>query len=222
MPNVSHVAGRRRRVRARIENPHRWSSARAFCWSSTWPRALDMPWNVPSWLVDSSAVSDRNSCSRSLPASTSGVDAALGQGPVHLRRSGGGNADRDPAGRRVGNLYLLLTGKPAKATDRLGHLTGSDANPHQVGPVEEVGHRPFAHQATGRDDPDHIRHLLHLGQEMAGHEHRLSFGGEVTQGLAHGHDPRRVEPVGRLVEQEETGSLSSAAAMPSRCFMPSE
>ena len=203
MPNVSHVAGRRRRVRAPIENPHRWSSARAFCVLAAGARyALERAF-VAGRLVRGERQEQLLQVAAGLEPS--GVDAALGQGPVHLRRSGGGNADRDPAGRRVGNLYLLLTGKPAEAADRLGHLAGRDADPHQVRPVEEVGHRPFAHQATGRDDPDHVRHLLHLGQEMAGHEHRLSFGGEVTEGLAHGHDPRRVEPVGRLVEQEEPG-----------------
>ena len=142
MPNVSHVAGRRRRVRAPIEKSsplvvragvllvvHLAAGARY---------ALERAF-VAGRLVRGERQEQLLQVAAGLEPS--GVDAALGQGPVHLRRSGGGTRTVIQPVVQVGNLYLLLTGKPAKATDRLGHLTGSDAT-RTSSPVEEVGHRP--------------------------------------------------------------------------------
>ena len=72
---------------------------------------------------------------------------------------------------------------------------------------------------AGRDDPALVDHhhvragLLHLGQQVAGDQHRPAVGGVPLEHPAHLGDLRRVEPVGRLVQHQQLGQ---ARAWPGR------
>src|SRR5262249_48228364 len=56
-------------------------------------------------------------------------------------------------------------------------------------------------------DRDAVAHVLHLAQEVTRHEDRATFGTETADEVADLLDPRGVETVGRLVEDEQRGIL---------------
>ena len=72
-----------------------------------------------------------------------------------------------------------------------------------------AGRRHQLVHGAGGDGPaevhdDDVRAgLLHLGQQVAGDQHGAAGGRVAAQHLAHGVDLRRVEPVGRLVHQQQ-------------------
>ena len=83
--------------------------------------------------------------------------------------------------------------------------------------------RPMPDQPAGREDPDPVAHRLDLGQQVAGQQDRdAALVDELAQQLQDLDDADRVDRGGRLVEDEEVGSLTRASAMPSRWRMPRE
>ena len=68
---------------------------------------------------------------------------------------------------------------------------------------QELVDRPLPDQPARGDDPDDVGQLLDLAEDVAGDEHGLAGRGQVPERLAHGHDPGRIEPVGRLVEEQQ-------------------
>nr|WP_199240289.1 MULTISPECIES: aminotransferase class V-fold PLP-dependent enzyme [Kribbella] len=48
-----------------------------------------------------------------------------------------------------------------------------------------------------------IDHLLHLGQDVTGHQHRPALAGQLTQQPPHPHNAFGVQPVGRLVQHQD-------------------
>ena len=165
------------------------------------------PKNVPSCRGRACpAVSDRNSDSRSLPVSSpDAIDAGRGEGPVDLRGTVRRDPDRTASRRRRAPATIPWSGASRMRARRVAavDLDRRDPDPDDALAEEQLIHRPFADEAAGRDDPDHVGELLHLAEDVARDEHRLAGRGEVAEGLAHGHDAGRIEPVGRLVEQEQ-------------------
>jgi hypothetical protein len=64
--------------------------------------------------------------------------------------------------------------------------------------------------------------LLDLGEQVRGDEHGGAVGGDLPDQRPDLAGALRVEPVGRLVEDDQLAGTSRPAAMASRCFMPSE
>ena len=75
-----------------------------------------------------------------------------------------------------------------------------------VGPGSELGHRALADQPAGADDHHAVDGLLHLGEQVAGDEHRAALVvGQVPEEPAQPLDALGVQAVGRLVEHEDGG-----------------
>ena len=64
-------------------------------------------------------------------------------------------------------------------------------------------HRGDAHELAVVDDRHARADLLHLAQDVAGDEHSLALGREVTQEIAHLDDAGGVQAVGRLIEDQD-------------------
>ena len=69
----------------------------------------------------------------------------------------------------------------------------------------EVGERALVDDPAPIDDRDARAQLLDLGEQMAGEENGHSFCGEALDQVAHVTDPAGVEPVGRLVQDQQPG-----------------
>ena len=69
-----------------------------------------------------------------------------------------------------------------------------------------------------RDDRDAITCVLDFRENVARHEHGAPFGGEPLQQRAHLEDAGRVEPVRRLVEDEELRILHQCRRDPEPLF----
>ncbi len=65
----------------------------------------------------------------------------------------------------------------------------------------------LSQQPAAADDRHGVGDLLHLTQQMTGHQHGLAAVGEAAQGCPHLLDPGRVEAVGRFVEDQQLGVL---------------
>ena len=59
------------------------------------------------------------------------------------------------------------------------------------------------HQPATMDDPDPRRQPIDLTEDVAGHEDRDALVGEATEQLADLDDASRIQPVGRLIEDEQ-------------------
>jgi hypothetical protein len=95
----------------------------------------------------------------------------------------------------------------------------SISSPSSVGPAP---HRDVDHQPDPVDDHDVVPGQCHLVKLMARHQHGSAARGEGTQEVAEPAGAFGIEAVGRLVEDQQLGSPSSAAATPSRRRIPSE
>ena len=88
--------------------------------------------------------------------------------------------------------------------------------------AEHLLERALRAELAAGDDDDVVDRLRDLGQHVAGDEDGGAASGLLAQQAAQPADARRVQPVGRLVEDQHVGSPSSAAAMARRWRMPSE
>lgn len=71
---------------------------------------------------------------------------------------------------------------------------------------------PAATHRHARQDGHAVGRLLDLGQVVAGHEHRAPLPAEAPQQLPDLHDARRVQPVRRLVQDQDLGVLEQRGA----------
>ena len=171
----------------------------------------------------SSRVSSRNTVSRSTSSGRSSV----------TKRPRSARVRRD-ALRFVPAAASTRSASPASVDRRCPASSSAPPPGSQVAELDEQSHgaararapRPPGPAVTSRpsrDDRDAVARLLDLGQDVARHEHGAPLGAERSEQLAHLDDAGGVEPVRGLVEDRAArGPCSSAAAMPSRCFMPSE
>ncbi len=83
-----------------------------------------------------------------------------------------------------------------------GRLRGPD---HDVRTAsgDELGQRAGPDQPAAGQDHDVVDGLLDLGQDVAGHQDRPTLGRAVAQEAAQPGDPLRVQPVGRLVQDQD-------------------
>ena len=69
----------------------------------------------------------------------------------------------------------------------------------------------------------HVRaHLLDLGQQVRGHEDGDPLRGDLPDQRADLAGALRVEPVGRLVQDDQVAGPQQRRGQASRCFIPSE
>ena len=81
---------------------------------------------------------------------------------------------------------------------------------------------PCRTSLPGRDDHDVVGEQLHLGQQVAGDQHGAALRGETAEELAHPADALRVEPVGRLVEDQHPRVAQHRGGDAEPLLMPSE
>ena len=109
----------------------------------------------------------------------------------------------------VSDPSVLLGGNPVgpEHVGEPGDLGAADEHrAGAVGPGSELGHRALADQSTGPDDHHAVDGLLHLGEQVAGDEHRAALVvGQVPDEPAQPLDALGVQAVGRLVEHEDGG-----------------
>lgn len=98
--------------------------------------------------------------------------------------------------RQAGRLDDL--GSPGLLGDPDPELAVVEAGQHRLD--RTGGHPP----STG-DDRHVVTYLLDLGQDVAGDQHRDPGGGEAAHQVPHLPDAGRVQPVGRLVEDQQLG-----------------
>ena len=72
-------------------------------------------------------------------------------------------------------------------------------------PAQQVGHRAAGDDAPAAHDDDVAARLLDLAEQVRGDDDRAAVARVVLDDLPHLLDLRRVEAVGRLVEQEQVG-----------------
>jgi hypothetical protein len=86
----------------------------------------------------------------------------------------------------------------------------------------QLGDRALGDDAALVDDRRDVARLLDLVEQVRGQQHRAALGDERAHEPAELEDAGRVEPVDRLVEDQQLGSHSRQRATPSRWRMPSE
>ena len=92
--------------------------------------------------------------------------------------------------------------KPGQHLGRRLGVGGLHGDPGGAGPAQ-LGQRALEHQPPGAHHA-HVRaDLLHLGQQVRGDEHGGAVGGDLPDQRAHLAGPLRVEPVGRLVQDDQ-------------------
>ncbi len=94
-----------------------------------------------------------------------------------------------------------------------------DHAPRSTG-LQHLGDGTFLHAPAARQDRDPIGRLLHLGQDVAGDEHRAPLGAERPDQLADLHDPRRIQAVGGFVQDQERRILEEGGRDPEPLLHP--
>ena len=131
------------------------------------------------------------------------------------------DSDAGPAGRPSSEPSTrAATPSGARAATALATSSAATRTRTRPSPLSRVSIGPSRTSLPGGDDPDHVGQLADLAEEVARDEHRLAGRGEVAEGVAHGHDPGRVEPVGRLVEEEQPGVIEQRSGDPQSLFHP--
>ena len=133
-----------------------------------------------------------------------GEDARLGERAVDVRGSVRVELDADPARPGVGH-WSRGPGTGQSLRDGEGAIEIARLDPDTDGPLagEQFIHGPFADELAAGDDPDDLGQLAHLAEDVARDEDRPPRGCQPPERVAHGDDARRIEAVGRLVEEQE-------------------
>ena len=134
------------------------------------------------------------------------VDAGLGDRPDHVGPRQVGRHD-DPGLDRVGLDVDVgdALGGPQPGRQPVDVAPRAEQHDGGVGAVDEVGDGPARHDPADVHDDDVRAGHLDLREQVAGHDDGPSGGRIPMQDRAHRRDLRRVEPVGRLVEDEHVG-----------------
>ncbi len=106
----------------------------------------------------------------------------------------------------------LVVGDAAEGDAGLGEDAGEPVGLGAAGPHDDARdalgdllERALRLQLPERDDDRVVDGLGHLREQVGGDEHGAALAGQVTHEVAQPGDPLRVEPVGRLVEDEDVG-----------------
>src|SRR6516165_7007954 len=119
----------------------------------------------------------------------------LGADPLRLRitQRGRGLAG---SGLRIGQADA------GQHLDRALGIGGPHDNPGGAGPAQP-GQRALEDQPPGAHHPDVRADLLDLGEQVRGDEHGGAVGGDLPDQRTHFPGALRVEPVGRLVQDDQ-------------------
>src|SRR5579872_4924862 len=93
--------------------------------------------------------------------------------------------------------------------DGLLDVAGPHADSGRPG-VPQIAERSLEHELAGAHDADMRAHLLHLGEQVRRHEHRGAFGGDLPDQRTDFPGALRVEPVRRLVKDDQVPGLQQA------------
>ena len=106
----------------------------------------------------------------------------------------------------------LVVAEPAEGDAGLGEDAGEAVGLGGAGPhddagdaLRDLGQRPLRLQLPERHDDRVVDGLGHFRQQVGGHEDGAALAGEIPHEVAQPGDALRVEPVGRLVEDEDVG-----------------
>ena len=102
-------------------------------------------------------------------------------------------------------LRAGLGGDTLPATEQRAELVDlGRVHEHRLvaGPVDEGADRTAGDHPAASDHDQLVGEQRHLGEQVAGDEHRAPLARERLEELPHPLDPLRVEPVGRLVEDQ--------------------
>jgi len=72
--------------------------------------------------------------------------------------------------------------------------------------MPQLGQRAALHGAAGADDAHPVAQCLHLGQDVAGQQHRAALGLHLADAVLEGTLHQRVESGGRLVQEQQFGA----------------
>ena len=136
-------------------------------------------------------------------------------------RSGSTRTDSQPSSpvvRRHARPAPAARGAPSRGSTS----SGGDPDPDDALAEQELVHRAFADEAARRDDPDDVGELLDLAEDVARDEDGLAGRSEVRSVARMATIPAGSSPLAGSSSRSRRGSLSSAPAIPSRCFIPSE
>jgi hypothetical protein len=97
------------------------------------------------------------------------------------------------------------------AARRARRVRGPDHAPRRVSAATV----PARDHPAAVDDDDVVDQVLHLGEQVARHQHGVASGGTGAQQVAQVTDALRVEAIGGLVEHEH-GRVGRAALRPAR------
>ena len=133
-----------------------------------------------------------------LVTSTSAGDQRAGQ--LGAARCAASRAvDRAVAGRR----HTSTASSPATRMATAAPGPAARPAPAAMPRAAQLGHGALDQQPAAGDDADPVADLLHLAEQVAGQQHGLPAGGEVDESRAHVGHAGRVQPVGRLVEDQQ-------------------
>ena len=106
----------------------------------------------------------------------------------------------------------LVGAEPAEGDAGLGEHAGEAVGLGGAGPhddagdaLRDLGQRPLRLQLPEGHDDRVVDGLGHFRQQVGRHQHGAALAGEIPHEVAQPGDALRVEPVGRLVEDEDVG-----------------
>ena len=92
---------------------------------------------------------------------------------------------------------------PLEQRRQAGGLWGDDPHVAACALLREVGQACIGDELAAPNDDDVVGSLLHLAHEVAREQDRPAFGGEPLQEAANPADTLGVEPVHRLIEDQD-------------------
>ena len=114
--------------------------------------------------------------------------------------------EHDP--QRAGTL-VVHDAVAAEPSDDLRRAVAAVApgadDQHVVGPGAQLGDRPAVHEPALVDDDQPVADRLQLGEQVRRDDHGLALVADVADEPPHVLHPDRVEPVRRLVEDDQLG-----------------
>ena len=136
------------------------------------------------------------------------------------------DACRVESGDQEGTVLPVPDAGPGRPEDIAEPVAPRRTHEHSGDSVrtDEISHRRVGDELAPADDHQVGGGQRHLAHQMAGHKDGPTLGGQRLQEIAHPEDALGVEPVDRLVEQEdsrvaeESRSDAQALAHPEREF----
>ena len=120
-----------------------------------------------------------------------------------------GDASPSTAGSLGRGRLRVGQAQPGQHLGRRLRVGGLHRDPDGSGPPQ-LGQRSLEDQPPGPHHADVRADLLHLGEQVRGDEHGGAVGGDLPDQRAHLAGPLRVEPVRRLVQDDQLARAQQA------------